>query len=576
MEVASTKESLSNQIAQFLGLEYETILPLIEVPMDRRMGDLALPCFRLAGCLKRAPHLIASEISEHLRNPLPPGIRSIEAVGGYLNIRFDPAYRGKMLLQAILDLGGRYGSGQEGEGKTIVLDYSSPNIAKPFSVGHLRSTVIGQAVANLLEFRGYRCVRVNHLGDWGTQFGKLIVAYKMWGNEVDLEGEYPIKALLDLYVRFHKSAETDAKLEDQAREWFKRLEDGDPEAVSIWTHFKDLSLQEFHRMYERLGVSFDSYDGEAFYNDKMQRVIDRLQEKGLLEESRGAKIVDLEAYGLAPLLIQRSDEASLYATRDLAAAYYRHETYQFHKNLYFVATQQNEYFRQLIKTLELLGEPWAKDCVHVAFGLISFEEGTMSTRKGKVIFLEDVLDQAVERVDRIIAEKNPSLADRRKVAEQVGVGAIRFYDLSRRRIKDWVFDWDRILNFDGDTGPYVMYSYARLMSILRKGEDRGLKPSDSAVECEFSAIDNEEAADLLNTMESFAGSLARAAEQYEPSILTQVLVDISDRSNRFYNAHHVLVEDERVARTRLLLIACVAVLLRVGLGLLGLAAPEEM
>jgi arginyl-tRNA synthetase len=576
MEAANTQETLSNQIAALLGIESEAISSLWEVPLDRKKGDLALPCFRLAGRLKKAPNLIASETSDQLRNPLTEGVQSVEAVGGYLNIRFDTAYRGKAMLQSILDLGDHFGSSKEGEGKTVVLDYSSPNIAKPFSVGHLRSTVIGQAVANLLAFQGYQCIRVNHLGDWGTQFGKLIVAYKMWGTEVDLEGDSPIKALLELYVRFHKVAETDSTLDDQAREWFKRLEDGDTEAVGIWTHFRELSLLEFQRMYKRLGVSFDAYEGEAFYNDKMQRVITLLQQKELLVESRGAKIVDLEPYGLTPILIQRSDDASLYATRDLAAAYYRHETYQFHKNLYFVATQQNEHFRQLIKTLELLGEPWAKDCIHVSFGLISFAEGTMSTRKGKVIFLEDVLDQAVERVDRIIAEKNPGLANREKVAEQVGIGAIRFYDLSRRRIKDWVFDWDRILNFDGETGPYVMYSYARLQSILRKGAERGLNPFVSTEECDFSALDNEEAADLLHTMDSFAGSLSRAAEQYEPSILTQVLVDISDRSNRFYNAHHVLVEEEGIARTRLLLISCVAVLLRVGLRLLGLAAPEEM
>lgn len=576
MEAACTKESLSLLVASYLETGADEIMALLEIPSDRKKGDLALPCFRLAGRLKKAPNVIANAITEHIQNHLPAAIQCVEAVGGYVNIRFDPAYRGKALLQSILDQGIRYGSTQVGAGKTIVLDYSSPNIAKPFSVGHLRSTVIGQAVGNLLEFQGYQCVRVNHLGDWGTQFGKLIVAFKKWGDEVDLEGDSPIKALLELYVRFHKVAEAETELEDQAREWFKKLEEGDSEAVAIWTHFRELSMKEFHRMYERLGVGFDSYDGEAFYNDKMQSVIDRLQEKGLLVESRGAKIVDLEPYGLTPLLIQRSDDASLYATRDLAAAYYRHNTYQFHKNLYFVATQQNEHFKQLIKTLELLGEPWARDCEHVAFGLISFAEGTMSTRKGKVIFLEDVLNQAVERVDKIIAEKNPDLTERGKVAEQVGIGAIRFYDLSRRRIKDWVFDWERILNFDGETGPYVMYSYARLMSILRKGVERGLQPFTSAEAGDFSALDNNEAADLLHTMESFSSSLARAAEQYEPSIMTQVLVDISDRSNRFYNAHHVLVEDEKVARTRLMLIACVATLLRTGLGLLGLAAPEEM
>ncbi|MCG3199744.1 MAG: Arginine--tRNA ligase [bacterium] len=563
-------------LSQGLGVGTEEIDTLLEIPSDRSRGDLALPCFRLAGVLKRPPADIAKQAAADLSEKAVAGLASVEAVGGYLNIRFDPAVQAKKVLQAILDQGERYGSNEVGAGKTVVLDYSSPNIAKPFSVGHLRSTVIGASVGNLLAFQGYRCVRINHLGDWGTQFGKLIVAYRKWGEEVDLEGPSPIKALLKLYVRFHDEAEADPSLEDQGREWFKRLEDGDPEATSIWERFKSLSLVEFQRMYDRLGVEFDTYSGESFYNDKMQPVIDRLQEKGLLVESRGAKIVDLEPHGLTPIIIQRSDDASLYATRDLAAACYRHETYAFDKNLYFVATQQNEHFKQVFKTLELLGEPWAKDCVHVAFGLISFAEGVMSSRKGKVIFLEDVLDQAVERVDRIIAEKNPELPNRTEVAEQVGVGAIRFYDLSRRRIKDWVFDWARILNFDGDTGPYVMYTHARLSSILRKGVERGMSPLREAASIEFSALDNPEAIEILKDLENFPRAISRAAEEYEPSILAQTLVDIADHANRFYNAHHVLVEQPSVAGTRLLLVACVRTLLRTGLGLLGIAAPEEM
>jgi len=371
-------------------------------------------------------------------------------------------------------------------------------------------------------------------------------------------------------------AEEDPSYEERARSWFKKLEEGDEEATHLWKWFKDLSLKEFDRIYKRLGVSFDSYAGESFYNDKMDGVIKLLSEKNLLVESRGAKIVDLEPYGLTPLLIQRSDDATLYATRDLAAAYYRYETYRFHKNLYIVATQQNEHFKQVFKTLELLGAPWAKDCIHVPFGLISFAEGTMSTRKGKVIFLEDVLDQAVERVERIIEEKNPDLANAGEVAEQVGVGAIVFYDLSRRRVKDWTFDWDRILNFDGGTGPYVMYCHARFRSILRKGEERGMKPPSSVEDLHFPALENEEAGSLVRSLEDFPKTVERAALQYEPSILSQHLVEIADRSNKFYNAHHVLLDDDRVSATRLLLVRSVATVLKLGLNLLGIRAPEEM
>jgi arginyl-tRNA synthetase len=570
------QEQISGVLANAFKLESAQIESLFETPADRSMGDLALPCFKLAGTLKRAPQQIAQEGAAALAGNLPDGVLEANAVGPYLNFRFDPGARARRVLGRILAEGENYGSSEIGAGRTIVLDFSSPNIAKPFNIGHLRSTVIGHATANLLKFLGYPCVRINHLGDWGTQFGKLMTAYEMWGSEVDLEGDDPIQALLDLYVRFHNEAEKDSSLEDRGRAWFKKLEDGDSEAERLWNRFKELSLKEFQRIYDRLGVEFDFWSGEAFYNDKMGRVIERLQEKGLLQESRGAKIVDLEPYGLNPVLIQRSDDATLYATRDLAAAYYRRETYNFHKNLYFVATQQNEHFQQVFKVLELLGETWAKDCVHVAFGMISFAEGTMSTRKGKVIFLEDVLDQAVERVKKIIEEKNPDLADPDKVAEQVGVGAIVFYDLSRRRIKDWTFDWNRILNFDGETGPYVMYSHARFRSILRKGEDRNFHAIATAEELDFGALDSEEGGALIQSLENFPDAVERAAEQYEPSILSQALVEISDRANKFYNAHHVLVEDAKVAGTRLLLVQAVATVLKGGLHLLGIEAPEEM
>lgn len=576
MSTTNERGAVAALLADGFGLDAAAIENLIETPTDRKMGDLALPCFRLAPQLKTSPQEIAQRGEEALRGRLPDTIQEAKAVGPYLNFRFDPLGQIRKVLAEILEEGDRFGSGSEGEGRTVVLDFSSPNIAKPFGIGHLRSTVIGHAVSNLLAFMGYTCVRVNHLGDWGTQFGKLIVAYKKWGDEVDLDGDAPIQVLLELYVRFHRAAEAEPALEDDARAWFKRLEEGDPEAIRLWNWFKDLSLKEFQRIYDRLGVQFDSHSGESFYNDKMDAAIERLQERNLLVESRGAKIVDLEPYGLTPVLIQRSDDATLYATRDLAAAMYRHERYRFHKNLYFVATQQNEHFKQVFKTLELLGLPWANDCIHVPFGMISFAEGTMSTRKGKVIFLEDVLNQAVERVEKIIAEKNPDLPDAEDAAEKVGVGAIVFHDLSRKRIKDWNFDWNRILNFDGETGPYVMYSHARFRSIIRKGHERGMEPVSSPSDIDSTALDNDEARSLIQSLETFPSAVRRAAEQYEPSIVTQALVVVADRANKFYNAHHVLVEDPQVAGTRLLLVQSVAVVMKIGMGLIGLDAPDEM
>jgi len=576
MQSENIRRSVVETVSNILEVESSEIESILEVPSDRSIGDLALPCFKLAKLLKKAPPAIAKSIESVLSEKLAGLVDSVQATGPYLNIRFDSNKRAIDLFRAIRSAGDRFGASNEGAGKTIVLDYSSPNIAKPFSVGHLRSTIIGNAIANILTFIGYDCVRVNHLGDWGTQFGKLIEAYKQWGSDSDLEGDSPIKALLSLYVRFHQEAEKDPSWEDRGREWFKKLEDGDEEAVRIWKWFRDLSLDEFNRIYKRLGVDFDSFDGESFYNDKMGPVIERLIEKDLLVESQGAKIVDLEPYGLTPLIIQRSDDASLYATRDLAASFYRHETYEFHKNLYIVATQQNEHFKQLFKTIELLGEDWAPDCVHVGFGLISLTAGVMQSRTGNVIFLEDVLDQAVERVDKIIAEKNPDLSNRSEVAEAVGVGAIIFYDFSRRRIKDWTFDWNRILNFDGETGPYVMYSHARIRSILRKAEQSGLQPMDRVEDIDWEALNNKEALEVINSLEDFPSRISSAALHYEPNLIAQALVDIADRSNRFYNAHHVLVEDEKIAQTRLLLIDCVASVLKTGLSLLGVAAPEEM
>jgi arginyl-tRNA synthetase len=454
-------------------------------------------------------------------------------------------------------------------GKTVVVDYSSPNIAKPFGVGHLRSTVIGNALYRIYDHLGYRVMRINHLGDWGTQFGKLIVAFKRWGNEMDLT-THAIQTLYDLYVRFHTEVDTHPELDDEARDWFKRLEDGDPEARAIWQRFRDLSLREFARIYERLGISFDSQAGESFYEPYLDQTIERIRQAGLVSISDEALIVDLGPYKMPPCLLRKKDEATLYATRDLAAAMYRHETYGFLKMLYVVGADQRLHFQQVFKVLELMGFPWAKDCVHVDFGLIRFHDEKMGTRRGNIIFLEDVLDRAVELAEHIVHEKNPELPNKRQVAEAVGIGAVIFTDLSTRRVKDVNFEWEKVLTFEGETGPYVQYTHARACSVLRKA-DQALSAA-----VDYCHLTQDEAFDIVRLLADYPVVLQRAAENYEPFFVTDYLLTLSERFNKYYHNYRILTDDAAVREARLGLVKGVQIVLESGLTLLGIQAPEEM
>jgi arginyl-tRNA synthetase len=442
-------------------------------------------------------------------------------------------------LGAILTQGAGYARSTEGVGKTVVIDYSSPNIAKPFGVGHLRSTVIGNALYQIYHHLGYKVVRINHLGDWGTQFGKLIVAFKRWGDEKSL-ATHAIETLYDLYVRFHSEVETQPELDDEAREWFKRLEAGDPEARAIWQRFRDLSLQEFSRIYERLGISFDSLAGESFYEPYLEPTIERIRQAGLASVSDQALIVDLRPYNMPPCLLRKKDEATLYATRDLAAAMYRHETYDFWKMLYVVGADQRLHFQQVFKVLELMGFPWANDCVHVDFGLIRFNDEKMGTRRGNIIFLEDVLDRAVELAEQIVDEKNPTLPSKREVAEAVGIGAVIFTDLSTRRVKDVNFEWEKVLTFEGETGPYVQYTHARACSVLRKAD----QPVRADADC--APLTQDEEFDLVRLLADYPAVLRHAAEGYEPFFVTDYLLTLSERFNKYYHNYRILTDEAAV------------------------------
>jgi arginyl-tRNA synthetase len=438
-------------------------------------------------------------------------------------------------------------------------------------MGHLRSTVIGNAIAYIMEKLGYKPVRINHLGDWGTQFGKLIVAYRLWGDEEKVK-EAPIKELLSLYVRFHEEAENDPSLEDQGREWFKKLEDGDPEAMHLWKWFREESLKEFMKIYDLMNVSFDSTHGEAFYNDKMDRIVTLLEEKGLLTESDGALVVSLDEYDLPPSLIKKSDGATLYATRDLAAALYRYETYNFAKALYVVGNEQRLHFQQLFKVLGKMGFPWAADMHHVPFGMMLKDGKKMSTRKGKVVLLEEVLAQAIADVQKVIEEKNPTLANKEEVARQVGVGAVIFHDLKNFRQNDVNFSWEEMLTFEGETGPYVQYTHARACSLLRKGN---YQPGNAAALAE-GALDSKEAWAIVTLLNAFPEVVQRAGDNFDPSQIGKYVIDLAQSFNKFYANVRILAEEEAVKAARLQLVAAVVIVLKEGLRLLGLAAPEEM
>jgi len=546
----------------------ETVYDMLETPPNPSMGDIAFPCFQLAKALRKAPPLIASELAGEVSGT---PIREVKAVGPYLNLFLDQQSVARDVIGTIMTQGSAYGSRDIGKGRNVPIDLSSPNIAKPFSMGHLRSTVIGNAIANILEKHGYRPIRINHLGDWGTQFGKLIVAYKLWGDEEKVKAE-PIKELLQLYVRFHEEAEKDPSLEDQGREWFKKLEDGDEEARRLWQWFRDESLKEFMKIYDLMGVRFDSFHGEAFYNDKMDRVVAMLEEQGLLTESEGALVVNLDEYDMPPCLIKKSDGATLYATRDLAAALYRNETYDFAKALYVVGNEQRLHFQQLFKVLEKMGFEWAKEMYHIPFGMMLKDGKKMSTRKGKVVLLEEVLAQAIEDVLNVIREKNPSLENKEEVARQVGVGAVIFHDLKNYRLNDINFSWEEMLTFEGETGPYVQYTHARACSLLRKGEYVPI----SEVMLPEGALDSKEAWAVITLLNSFPEVIDRAREQFDPSQIGKYVIDLAQAFNKFYANVRILAEEADVKTARLQLVAAVVTVLKEGLRLLGIAAPEEM
>ena len=562
------KYEAASLIAKAADMDINDIVNFMEIPAKPEMGDYAFPCFRLAKTMRKAPNMIAADICSKIEeNKI---FSKIEPVAAYINFFTDKSVYAAEVMESIAKMGENYGTSEEGKGKIIVIDYSSPNIAKPFHVGHLRSTVIGSALYKIFEKMGYECVGVNHLGDWGTQFGKLIEAYKLWGSKEEVE-EKGISELTRIYVKFHEEAEKDPSLDDRARAWFVKMQDGDEEAITLWKWFYDISIKEFERVYEKLGVKFDHYTGESFYNDKMAAIVDELKEKKLLTESNGAMIVDLEDAKMPPCLIIRTDGGTLYATRDITAAIYRKNTYDFDKCIYVTAIDQNLHFAQWFKVIEKMGYDWSKDLVHVPFGLVSLEDGKLSTRKGKVVLMEDLLDEAVKKTMGIINDKNPDLPDKEEVAKEVGIGAVIFDDLYNGRIKDIVFSWDRMLNFDGETGPYVQYTHARACSVLKKAEYvKGTAPID------YSVLTDDASVDVCKMLANYSAKIKEAASRYEPSVIARYLVDLSQAFNKFYHDNVILTDDENVRNARLAVVDAVRLVIKSGLEILGIKSPERM
>ena len=547
------------------GLSEQDVENALETPKDTSLGDVCLPCFKFARTMRLAPPMIANKLLSYVQSL--DFVQKVEVVGGYLNVFFDRDTVAKMALSVAKDE--NVGASDEGAGKTICIDYSSVNIAKPFHIGHLSTTVIGGALYRIFEHLGYNVVGINHLGDWGTQFGKLIVATQKWSSLEDVANndEYYLNKL---YVRYHKEAEEHPEMDDEARAWFKRIEDGDKEAIAYFDVFKAVTMKAVGRIYDRLKIKFDSYAGESFYNDKMEACLDILREKNLLVESDGAQVVNLDEYGMPPCLLVKADGATLYATRDIAAAYYRKKTYDFYKCLYVVAYQQNLHFKQLFQVLKLMDFAGADDMEHIAFGMVSMEDGSMSTRNGRVIWLQEVLDKAVEKARKIIEEKNPNTKDKDAIAESVGVGAVVFSALWNNRIKDIVFSYDKVLNFDGETAPYVQYTYARCASALRKGGDIDFGNVD------LSSITTDEGYEVIKSVLTFGDSVRLAAKLREPCYVTRHVVDLAEKFNRFYIDHRILVDDAPTRNARLALTKAVGNVIKCGLGLLGISAPEEM
>jgi len=550
-------------------IEKNELISLITETADDNFGDYALPCFRLAKVMRASPVQIAQNITDAFA--CDDVIVKAEAVNGYVNFFVNRTEFIFNSLGEVLSKGDKYGNDDEGKGKTVCIDYSSVNICKSLHIGHLSTTAIGSSLYKLFTALGYRVIGINHLGDYGTQFGKMIAAFNLWGDKesVDKNG---VAELQRLYVKFHQEEAEHPELTEQAREWFVKIERGDDEAQKLYQYFKDITLADVKKVYERLNVTFDSWNGESFFNDKMDEPLRLLGEKGLISESQGAQIVDLSAYDMPPCLLVKSDGSSLYATRDIAAAFWRRKEYNFDKCLYVVASHQSLHFRQFFKVLELAGLSWAKDLIHVAYGMVSLEDGAMSTRKGNVVLLADVINKSVGKALEIITSKNPNLDNREKVAEQVGVGAVLFSALENSKIKDMTFTFDRVLNFDGETAPYLQYTYARCNSIVEKsGMSRFCK-----IALDPRALDNAETLRVCKLLSAFPQTVKDAAYKYEPSILSGLLIDIAQAFNRFYIEHRVISENLSEQNTRLQVVEAVAVTLKKGLALLGIDAPEKM
>ena len=552
-------------------LSVDELAGMLEYPPDATMGDLALPCFKLAKVLKKAPPVIATEIKENIKID-ENIIEKIDIVGGYLNIYINKTTLVKNVIEEIKEKQEKYGSSNIGQGKNVVIDYSSPNIAKPFHIGHLRTTVIGGALYKIYNFLGYKSVGINYLGDWGLQFGKVMAGYDMWKDEYDFT-ENEIQDILNIYVRFCQEEKENEQLTEKAREYFKRLEDGNEKELEMWQWIRKVSLENYQKTYNLLNSKFDSYNGEAYYNDKMDVVVEEIKQKGLLKESEGAQVVDLEEYGMPPCIIITSAGTTIYATRDLASLKDRINKYNFDKALYVVGNEQRLHFKQVFKVLELMGYPeYANKCEHVPFGLVVDKTGEkIGSRKGNSVFLEDILKESIQKVEKIIDEKNPNIENKEEIARKVGVGAIIFNDLSNSRIKDEIFDWDMILNFQGETGPYIQYIYVRTKSLLEKA---GYIPEIEKVN--FNKLQEKEAIETIKLLYRFNEFVQNSATKNEPSIVARYLIDVAQKFSTFYNEHKIITEDKSVQNARLALTYCVGVVLKTGVGLLGMEMPDKM
>lgn len=561
----NNKELIASELAKVIdSLDQDAILNLLEQPKSSDLGDIAFPAFSLAKVERKAPQAIATEIAEKINQS---AFEKVVATGPYVNFFLDKSKISDHVIKSVITAGADYGQQDEGHGQNVTIDLSSPNIAKPFSVGHLRSTVIGDALSNLYRKMGYNTIKINHLGDWGKQFGLLMVAYKKWGSKEAVEAN-PINELLKLYVRINAEIEHNPELDEEGRKWFKKLEDGDPEATQLWQWFRDESLEEFNRIYKLLDVEFDSLNGEAFYNDKMDEGVQILEDKGLLKESKGASIVDLDDVNLPPAMIKKSDGATLYITRDIATAIYRARTYNFVKNIYAVGQEQSNHFRQLKAVLKKMGFDWSDDMVHVDFGLVTKNRQKLSTRKGNIILLEPTLQEAISRAKAQIEEKNPELENKEEVAHAVGVGAVKFYDLKTDRRNGYDFDLEAMVSFEGETGPYVQYAYARIQSILRKAN---FTPSADATY----SLNDPESWEIIKLLQDFSRIVKRAAENYDPSLIAKYAISLAQAFNKYY-AHTRILDESPERESRLALSYSTAVVLKEALRLLGVQAPEKM